>query len=159
MENQVENPYKAPEADINTVSEGKLSEVFQRFSAWGVFGLGIITLGIYYIYWMYSRTQQLNERISDPIGSGFITATLILYALSFLSNFVSLADPMIGGALGLTGLPAWIMMIIWAFKMRAGIHSYKGIAPGEPNSLGPVLTFFFSSLYLQYKINYIIDRE
>lgn len=44
MDNTAENPYKAPEAEVVSDSgTGSLSDIFPRFSAWGVFGLSIIT--------------------------------------------------------------------------------------------------------------------
>ncbi|TVZ39551.1 uncharacterized protein DUF4234 [Alteromonadaceae bacterium 2753L.S.0a.02] len=159
MENDSANPYKAPESEVASSAGGRLSEVFERFSAWGVFGLSLITLGLYAVYWLYTRTQQLNQKVEKPINSVYVTITLILYVMSFASNFVAIADPAIGSVLTIAGLPSGIMMIVWVFMVRGRIHDYLNLEPGNPNRFGPLLTFFFSVLYLQYKINKTIDQE
>jgi len=159
MESDMTNPYKAPESSVEKLSSGELAGVLPRFSAWGVFGLSIITLGIYGIYWLYTRTQKLNAVLDKPINSVFTTITLVLYSLSLITNFVPKDDPVVAGVLSLLGLAGGIMMIVWVFMIRRRIHEYVGIPSGHPQQLGPILTFFFSTIYLQYKINQIIDIE
>lgn len=159
MESQAENPYKAPEAEVETASQGHLSEVFERFTAWGVFGLSIITLGIYPLYWLYTRTQQLNSRIDNPISSAYMITTIVIWIISMLSNGVTPINPQIGGIMALAGLPAAIMQIVWAFKIRSRIHDYVTAAPGTFAWANSFLTFFLGALYLQYKINKIIDNQ
>ena len=77
MDESASNPYKAPEAAVSEAAGEKLSDVYDRFTAWAVFGLGVITLGIYYIYWMYTRTRRLNPHIEEPISDAFIYTTLV----------------------------------------------------------------------------------
>ena len=42
---------------------------FKRRNPWGVFGLTIITLGIYYIYWWYKINEELRDlgQQNDPL--------------------------------------------------------------------------------------------
>ncbi|WP_052692066.1 DUF4234 domain-containing protein [Teredinibacter purpureus] len=156
---EAENPYKSPEASVEAAAQGKLSEVFERYTAWAVFGLGIITFGLYSVYWLVSRTKQMNARSDQVIGNGLIYSMLVFYILSFVSNFVTLADPTIGGILGLSGLPAIVLMYVVVYKLRNRIHTYVGSQPSTHAWAGPILTFFFTVIYLQYKINKIIDNE
>lgn len=159
MEVKADNPYKAPEAQVEAPATGDLNQVFDRFSAWGVFGLSIITFGIYTIYWLYTRTQRVNDRTESDISWAFVNATIVIYAISFLSSFGELISPEVAMVLSLASLVAWIMMIVWAFKIRAAIHEYVNATKGNYDWANAFLTFFFSSLYLQYKINKIIDNQ
>lgn len=161
METEASNPYKTPEASVDTSQGGKLSGVFERFSAWGVFGLSLITLGIYPLYWLYTRTTQLNIHTREPISSGFVFSTLILYFMGLMGN---IADALewnveITLALALAGMVGTIMFIVWAFKIRNRIHDLVGANNGDSKWFSAVLTFFLNSLYLQYKINCLIDEE
>jgi hypothetical protein len=161
MENEQNNPYKTPEAAVGVERGGQLSDVFDRFSAWGVLGLSFITLGIYGIYWMYSRTQRINPHTSEPIGSAFVTTTVALYVLGAMGNLAEVLDmsDTVIVVLSLASLISGIMGVIWIFKIRNRIHDYIGAVKGEKTWFGPVLTFFFSVIYVQYKINCVIDEE
>ncbi|HEY7774581.1 MAG TPA: DUF4234 domain-containing protein [Marinagarivorans sp.] len=159
MEEKVDNPYKAPEAQVEAPATGELNQVFDRFTAWGVFGLSIITLGIYSVYWLYKRTQRVNDRTNSNISSAFVNATLVVYTISLLSNLGELVAPELAAVLGLAALAAWVMMIVWAFKIRAAIHEYVNASKGNYDWANAFLTFFFGALYLQYKINKIIDNQ
>lgn len=159
MTGQEANPYQAPESVVDSTESGRLSNVFERFTTWAVFGLSIITLGIYSVYWLYSRTRQINEFVPNPISQGLKYTAIVCFGCSVLANFVSLVDPAIGGVLSLIGLIGTVLYIIWAFAMRNRIHAYLGIGPKDPRRLGPILTFFLSVYYLQYKINKFIDQE
>jgi len=161
MNQETANPYQTPEASVETASGGKLSSVFDRFSAWGVFGLLLITLGIYGLYWLYNRTQRLNQHVENPISSTFITTTLVLYVIGILTNFAPLLGiaPEISLALGLAGLVGTIMWFVWLYKLRNRIHDYLSASKEKGNWFGPILTFFFNVIYLQYKINQSIDSE
>ena len=84
------NPYQTPEANLNiSQSQGKIVN-FKRFTAWGVFGLSVITLGIYPIYWMYSRALTVNDnhdnKISMGLLHGLIAATVFSFAAEFLGD-------------------------------------------------------------------------
>ncbi|WP_018014577.1 DUF4234 domain-containing protein [Teredinibacter turnerae] len=152
------NPYSAPQSEVNAPSAGKLSAIFPRFTAWAVFGLGVITLGIYSFYWLFSRTRQINPVIENPISPLFMGATLGLYFIGFASN-IPLGNPTVTMVLSLLSLAGSIMFVIWAFRLRSRIHQVANISVSDPSRIGPILTFFFSVIYLQYKINQYIDAE
>lgn len=158
MENQAQNPYKAPEAEVESAATDKISEVFERFSAWGVFGLSLITFGIYNMYWHYNRSQRINERMEYQISSLFINATLTLWVLSFIANAGGFLPPMVTAILGFASLAYLVMYIMWCFKIRAAIHAHVNAEKGTYAWANAFLTIF-GALYLQYKINKIIDNE
>ncbi|AJQ97878.1 DUF4234 domain-containing protein [Gynuella sunshinyii] len=154
--------YKAPSSNLEMQASGEDLQAFERFSAWGVFFLSIVTLGIYSMYWMFSRTKVLN-RISDQgISSPVIWITLVAYiiimVLSYGGAFLLPAE--IAVAVQLFAVVAYfIFMLIWIFGFRAAIVSIAR-SHGQPDfRANGVLTFFFQALYMQYKINQFIDRK
>lgn len=162
LDNETENPYKAPEAEVvNRTDQGGLSHVFERFSTWGVIGLAIVTLGLYSIYWLYSRTGQLNKHANNPIGAAFINITIGLCVIGFVNNlsYVLNFNATVAAILALSSVIGTILTIVWVFKIRNRINLLLNSAKGDASRLGPVFTFFLNIYYLQYKINSIIDRE
>lgn len=162
MNDIAENPYSAPEADLEKPQQANDLSVFTRFSTWAVVGLSIITLGFYTIYWLYTRTDKLNSIIEDKISKGYIIATTVVYLLSM---FLSYAPLVIGStsevmilAQPLTSLASAIMMIVWVFKFRNRLNRVTH-SEGKPTWCGPILTFFLQTLYLNYKINHNIDMR
>lgn len=162
MNDIVENPYSAPEADlVKPLITNDLS-VFTRFSTWAVVGLSIITLSIYTIYWLYTRTEKLNSITEDKISKGYMLAATAVYILSMIltyaplavasgSEFMILAQP-------LTSLASAIMILVWVFKFRNRLNRLTQ-SEGKPTWCGPILTFFLQSWYLNYKINQNLDIQ
>jgi len=150
-----ENPYETPSSDIITNNPALSMQGFTRFSAWGVFGLSIITLGIYPIYWMYTRARVVNNIHENTISDALLYSIIVITILSFGIAFFEETDIiiMINGIITLIYVVLTITLI---FKIR---NRLQDIMNGGNLSyyLSPVLTFFFTSLYLQYKINQYFD--
>jgi hypothetical protein len=152
-------PYTAPSAPLEhaAASERDLT-AFPRFSAWGVFGLMIVTLGIYIPYWFVTRTRIANRILPDQrISSVFLSGVLILFVVSMLLSFASGIQPSdldLQLIANCVGLASNICFLVWAFRLRARLHAIVG----QDSFSGPA-TFFFGILYLQYKLNVIIDRR
>lgn len=164
--NQItDNPYVAPAAELEVEHAAGDLSVFKRFTTWGVFGLSIITLGLYTIYWLYSRSQKLNQITDAPISQGFIGTATAVYVLSFFFSFVV---PFVGVSMenmgllvmidSLLSLTSIVLFIVWSFKFRNRLNRVTQSA-GKPTWSGPIMTFFFNVLYLNYKVNQNIDRR
>jgi len=162
IDNDAVNPYKSPEASvIDTTIEDGLSHVFERFSTWATIGLSVITLGIYAIYWLYSRTEQLNKHSEAPISSAFINTTVVFYVLSLIPNlnyFMEINATLIA-AFGAVSVVSFVLMYVWIYKIRNRINLLLNTGKGDDSWLGPIYTFFFTIYYLQYKTNSVIDSE
>ncbi|EAR61227.1 DUF4234 domain-containing protein [Neptuniibacter caesariensis] len=163
MTELAENPYSAPESNLEKPLHSGDMSVFPRFSTWAVFGLSIITFGIYAAYWLYSRTNKLNSITDNKISQGFITTALVLYAASilvqfapFIIGFESVATLM--SISPLISLAVFVVWIVWAFKFRNRLNEITNSA-GKPTWAGPILTFFFQTFYLSYKVNQNIDVQ
>jgi len=158
MTNSTENPYQSPTADL--VEHGSSQKIFQfkRFSAWGVFGLGIITLGIYTAYWLVSRSTTTNaiheNKISPTLTSIFIGTTI----LSFLSGLLGESDIAVAASILIT-LAYLVSYVMVAFKLRNRLREMMEEGSTQSSPLSGVLTFLFSAIYLQYKINQYIDTK
>lgn len=151
--------YKAPEADLVVDdSNGDITN-FKRFSAWGVFGLSIITIGIYGVYWLYTRTKVLNEFSEKKISPFLINSNIVLYCINMLSGLIpeSQVELIIAG--GILSLVYVVFNLVWVFTMRARLHDVASARDRHYFSIGPILTFFFQHIYLQYKINQYIDNQ
>lgn len=149
------NVYSAPKSDLN-VDDSTGLNYFTRFSAWGVFGLSVITLGIYWIYWLYNRSNIINSFHPNKIASwliiGFVTAYIINSLSSIVDAFVP-ANPIVAIVTLLSSLGYFVLYIMLVFGIRSRLSTVLG------TSLNGFLVFFFSALYFQYKINEAIDSR
>lgn len=152
MEN---NPYEAPKADIN-VTDGSADILsFDRFSAWGVFGLSIVTLGIYPIYWFYKNTQIINGLHAEKISMNLIYALIGLTVITLALGFTE--DPTILMIYAVLNLVYFVVYLIVLFTIRSRLQDIMDRSGGKSLVIGGILTFFFNVIYLQYKINEKID--
>lgn len=166
----VSNPYSAPDADLAVKSSGSgidsIKEI-PRFTAWAVFGLSLITFGIYSYYWLYSRTTQLNN-MSAPenrVASWLPITAVSLIAVSWILSFAPLASADLATSTAFSGISAIISIvyivfyIMWIFAFRKALHALSGANKGDMFWLGGIMTFFFNTIYFQYKINQIHDNS
>lgn len=157
MDEIIENPYKTPAADLASTDNDKSILQFKRFSAWGVFGLSVITLGIYPIYWLYTRAQVVNSNHEKQISSALLMSMVLVTILSFASSFFGEGN--IALIVGLVVAIAYMVIyILVLFKVRNRLVDIMNKSCTSVYKLGPVLTFFFFSIYLQYKLNQCIDE-
>jgi len=160
MSNSEVNPYEAPGADLragNSTDKGITN--FKRFTAWGVFGLTIITLGIYPLYWVISRALKNNSFNTEKIGTVWILGLLVGAALSFLLQIYSIVSPSIMTessfvtAYSVVTVVYIVFYLVTLFKLRNRIRDLSGL------KVSGILTFFGSAIYLQYKTNQAIDQS
>jgi hypothetical protein len=158
----MQNPYETPSADLSIANEqSERLDIFKRFSTWYVFGLAIITLSLYILYWFYTRTKTLN-RLKDinPISDNFMSITLVINVISFPLSF---AQPLLQSYGNYALIPdivsivAAILLLIWAFKFRNRLNEFLVNHQTPHRKAGPVFTFLFQSLHLSYKINENLD--
>jgi hypothetical protein len=157
MNELVDNPYKAPEANLVQSTNDKGILEFKRFSAWGVLGLTIITLGIYPCYWMYSRTVTINSLHESTIPLVLPISLFCLAILSFASDLFGESEAATIAGLVIL-LVYFVLYLVVLFKIRNRLQSIINRSSNKQYKLGIVLTFFFYVIYLQYKINEYIDE-
>lgn len=152
-----DNPYKTPEAYLVQSTNDKSILEFRRFTAWGVFGLTIITFGIYPYYWMYSRAKTINSLHDDKIPMVLPISLLGVVFLSYASSFFGESAEAIYASLAIT-LIYLVLYLVVLFKIRNRLQDIIDRSANKQYKLGIIMTFFFYAIYLQYKINECIDE-
>lgn len=157
MNHMEHNPYQAPSSNLETNNSDSSITQFKRFSAWGVFGLTIITLGIYPIYWLYSRASVINTIHEDKISGGLLVSLVLITIMSFFTGFVEDKPEFALANLIVTVLYLVITLTV-LFKIRNRLQVIMSDSHKSIYNLNPFLTFFLTTIYLQYKINERIDE-
>lgn len=150
MEESSVNPYCAPQSDLTTKTLTNNAGKFKRFSAWGVFGLTIITLGIYPIYWIYTRSNIANSINDNKIPPILLKVFIALTVASFIFGVIESRE--LAALAGVLNIAYFVVYLISLFKLKISLEEVL-----VQNS-SPVLTFFGNAIYLQYKINQAIDN-
>lgn len=139
---------------------------FKDQSTWRLLGLGIITFGVYFAYYMKRQTIKINRIIDDKakISLGFVNVILALSYVSLLFFilfvFSSEGTPLekLSDKMGdFTGHIVSIMTIVWGFKARNRINDFYVISKDDREWFHGLWTFFFSPLYFNYKVNKICE--
>ena len=156
MVNETGNAYEAPTSEV--ISEIGADGIgnFKRFSAWGVLGLSIITLGIYPIYWLYTRANTINEFHSTKISVVVINAFILLVLASTGASIAIEFYPdneILNILNAVSSLAYFVSYLVLLFTIRNRLREIT------KKSINPVLTFFGTAIYFQYKINQTIDEE
>ncbi|HWV15758.1 MAG TPA: DUF4234 domain-containing protein [Cellvibrio sp.] len=158
-----ENIYSAPQSDVTAVLDTSNEiEIFPRISAWMVFFLMIPTLGLYYYYWLYSRTKLVN---SLPNRSLSTTIPTIMFSLAILSLPISILQnvnkelvilAVVSGIISLVNL---VFILITLFSFRGALQHILQSSGASDSNLSGIKTFFFGAIFLQYRINKAIDEK
>ncbi|OUS26486.1 hypothetical protein A9Q99_18300 [Gammaproteobacteria bacterium 45_16_T64] len=157
------NPYSSPESTLVDQSESVADiDNFKRFSAWGVLGLSIITLGVYSMYWFYTRTEIINRIQKDVIPTFVSVGALVSYVVYFGASMISeeqMEDPMLLTFVLISTLTYIVLYLWWVFAFRNRLLAVAIDNGRSDFKVGVILTFIFQAIYLQYKINEYIDQK
>ncbi len=159
---ETQNAFEAPKADLSTPATSNPILEMKRFSAWGVFGLTIITFGLYYLYWLYTRMNKINSL--STVAKANLTALYAYIVISVVNNAGSFfidETQLVLASLGLIALAlvGFVALLISIYSTRRALSEVINKGSQEEVKLGGVLTFFFSVIYFQYKINEAIDNQ
>ncbi len=134
--------------------------------------LSLITLGIYVPVWYLNRRRALNNlQSSEKLSALPFAFVLALFALMFCAGVASqfVKFPIdLDNSINVVSLVCGITLLIQAFKVRRILvdHFTAKILPGPfastvamqtDMSLSGVATFFLGILYLQHKINRLLE--
>ncbi len=157
------NPYSTPTAKLDSeIAINHRMQQMPRFSAWGVLGLSILTLGIYYTYWMFTRTRLINRIHDRTISMNLVIVVIGLLIASQVFGFMSNAETEAGNYRNLstlTSIAYSISNLFWVFTVRNRIHQMSAAGREQGFWLGGILTFFLQVIYMQYKINEYHDTQ
>ena len=141
-----------------------LIEKLRNQSTWRLFGLSIITYGVYFAYYIQTQTEEINGAVGDSekISSDFVNSIFAMSYASlalFIANmFVDQGHP-VEAFSSLMDLIVSIMLIAWGFKARNRVNAHCELkSEGDPWFHG-FWTFIFTPLYFNYKVNSILERN
>lgn len=135
---------------------------FDNMPVFWVVAFSLFSLGIYSLYWLFTRTQQLNKIHPKPIPFALVVSVVTVYVIFLLFSF-SLDQQQTVEELPATTLQilniltwAWLLLsnywvILFYFKLLDIINA----ATGNDTKLGVdvILAVLFSAIFFQYKIN------
>ena len=133
-------------------------------STWRLFGLGVITYGVYYAHYIARQTQLINLRLNaeSRIPPSFITfirfLSYLTLGLFFCFLFVEDGHP-IAIASNLLDRVWMIMILVWGFYARNRTNQLNATASNDAAWFSGLWTFLFSPLYFNYKINVLTDDQ
>jgi len=156
------NPYSTPVAELVDYEKEVSLLIFKRFSAWFVLLLGFITFGIYGYFWAFIRSRTLNQHVKNKISEILIYTAISLYVADIGFGFTSVyfdldIDERIIDAIDWMGYSGLVLHVVWIFYIRSRIIPLLSGDKTFGLHISGILTFFFGSIYLQYKINEGID--
>ncbi|NQY63241.1 MAG: DUF4234 domain-containing protein [Alteromonadaceae bacterium] len=155
------NAFEAPQANLSDADTSvKPILEMERFSAWRVFFLSMITLSIYSYYWFITRAKQINAHSTESKANLPMFYIYTVYAIISMGiSMAQITDPTFAIINGLLSIIFVILLLIGVFSLRSAIEEVINKGSEEHVHLNKVLTFFFSFLYLQYKMNEAIDNQ
>lgn len=145
-----------------TNSQAHAIQALPRVSVWAVLGLSIISLGLYYTYWLFTRTQIINRLSDKPISPTLVHTVLGLLMLNLILSFVSGYNPDnedYQQLASISGLSYSLLNLFWVFTVRQRLHKMTQAGERSLFWINGIWTFLFQVLYLQFKINEYIDEH
>ncbi len=137
-------------------------QALPRVSVWVALGLSIISLGLYYTYWLFTRTQIINRVTDKPVSMILVHSVLGLLMLNLIVSFVSGYNPeneQYRQLAGIIGLSYSLLNLFWVFTLRQRLHKMTQAGERSLFWINGLWTFLFQVLYLQFKINEYIEEH
>ncbi|MBU2705978.1 DUF4234 domain-containing protein [Zooshikella marina] len=162
------SPYTAPSSDISTnSSENDSICQLPRVNLLIVFSLIFFSLGIYYYYWMFSRTKIINRVCDRKISPLLSSLVVVLFVGSLILGLYLLFAVRLGWdydsqiilAESVVNYSCLITSIFWLFAIRDRLHYMCKANKRSSFWMNWFFTFLGAALYLQYKINQVIDHK
>jgi len=142
---------------------------FRPQSTWLLLFLAFITFGVYYGHYTLRQTRALSPCLPEDKGRRLLAASYRVLIMGYASLVpvaalwllpLSAGTAAVIGMLGNAWLLLWLLMhSVWSVMFRTRLNAYYGFQPGSPDWFHGFWSFFFPSLYVNYKINRIVERR
>lgn len=155
------NPYASPTAEVIESNSDSIDGL-PRVSTWLVFFFSMFSFGLYMVYWLYNRLAKLNPLIENKIPTMFIHLYLGLTLLTWFGQFYiasSPGDANLIATLGLVNSICSIVSLVFYYMVVYKMRNRLCDDLLKTERWGGIKTFFFSVLYLNYKINQAHDQN
>jgi hypothetical protein len=145
------------------MQHGEVMKALRSQSTWRLFGLGIITLGVYWAHYIKRQSAILNAHLEPgrAISEGLTT---VLMALVYVSLPVTIGALFVGedhvlNRVDSTMTRCWaILAIVWGYTARDRVNTHFALESGTKAWMSGLWTFFFTPLYFNYKINQLSEE-
>ncbi len=133
-------------------------------STWRLLGIGIITYGVYFAYYIKRQTDKINSHLDkeSAISNGFINSIMVMSyisaALLIPYMIVDFGHP-IEKVSNLSDRIWGIMLIVWGFKARNRVNDISNFNSESSHWFHGLWTFLFTPLYFNYKVNQLNDEH
>lgn len=149
--------YRAPDAALVEYRAETL-DALPCMSTWLLLVLATVTLGLFPIWWLYSRSRVVNSLLPEnPISSVYVVGVSMVYAVVIALGLAELQQRWglsgQGSVLGFEDFALLTLVVAWGFQLRSRLLSLFAAAGAGQVPVGPLMTCLFTSLYLNYKIN------
>ena len=154
----IDNPYAPPSADCSVPSApSDLLRELKSQGTWRLFGLGLITLGVYYAHYCARQSRVINryagaEAIPTALVVAIFGLSYVSLALFFGYLFVDEGHP-VAVASNVSDKLWMLLLLIWGFYARNRVNAWAGFHAGDRRRIHGLWTFLFTPLHFNYKIN------
>ncbi|MEM6277959.1 MAG: hypothetical protein AAF733_00670 [Verrucomicrobiota bacterium] len=136
----------------------------RRESTWRLFFLCLITLFVYPAHYIARQTKVINGHVdeSEQIEAGFVWTIFAVSYLSmglFIGYFFVEEDHPVAVASNISDRIQTFLFLFWAFAARKRINSATKAYKGSTEWFHGFWTFFFTYLYLNFKINSLTKAD
>jgi hypothetical protein len=145
-------------------------------STWRLYGLTMITLGVYWAHYIRRQTNRINALLGEDarISKGLIqlffivTYLQLIFAVSINAvfwfmpaiiveeghwlNIINIIGSVLGGLWG-------IIIIAWSFKARNRINTLCSFCKDSEEWFHGFWTFLFYIWYINYKVNVLNESQ
>lgn len=142
----------------------KLIRNLKEQTTWRLLGIGIITYGVYFAYYIRRQTGKINSHLGkeSAISNGFINSIIVMSyisaALLVPYMIVDYGHP-IEKISDYTDRIWGIMLIVWGFKARNRVNILLSANSESDHWFHGLWTFLFTPLYFNYKVNQLNDER
>ena len=144
-----------------------LIEKLKDQNTWRLLGLGVITYGVYFAYYIKRQTDKINTHLDEDtaISNGLISSIFVVSYLSaaLLIPYVILPDDHPVTAISsIVDIIGSVMLLVWGFKARNRVNAVCSFNKDNKSWFHGFWTFVATPLYFNYKVNqlneYSVER-
>ena len=159
-----QNPYQPPSAElVDTATAGSVLRELEDQSTWRLFGLAIITLGVYPAFYVRRQTLRLNRHLAGteqlPMALPNLVIAFNLLGLALLVPYMLVEEGhVVESVSDLVDFLASISFVVWGFAARSRLNRLLAAQPGQAQWSHGLWTFLFSPFYFNYKVNCLLHE-
>ena len=141
-----------------------LIEKLKEQNTWRLLGLGIITYGVYFAYYIKRQTDKINTHLDEDtaISHGFIGSIFVMFYLSAALLIAYIIVPYghpVEAVSDFADIICGIMLLVWGFKARNRVNAVCSFNSNIKRWFHGFWTFLFTPLYFNYKVNQLNENS